>query len=270
MPLIVRPSAGHLSDTFAQHAARYPGRVARGDYSYCGQDFGWDDADDWQLVAPNSGIADVRYDADYGHHIVILGGTEWETLTAHLDEVYISSGTRVRAGQSIGLMGSTGNTKGRHTHLELRIRGVQVDPMQYMTTLAALEASELTEPEEDEMIQPLNTRVIRNTKTGDIVMLHPTGIAMIGTELIPDIPSANGQALMAGQPINEAGYYWIDLPDDRFGWELSRHKQLLDMFNAHIRSLAAGGSSHDISDDVAKLIPTPAQIADELAKRLAE
>jgi hypothetical protein len=90
------------------------------------------------------------------------------------------------------------------------------------------------------MIQPIHSRVIRNTVSGDIVMLHPSGVALIGDPLIPDIPSASGAGFLAGQPQLPSGYFWIDLPGDRFGWEIARHQQLLDAFDARIKSVMAG------------------------------
>lgn len=77
-------------------------------------------------------------------------------------------------------------------------------------------------------VQPIPARVIRNVASGDLALLHPGGVAIIGDPLIPDIATANGMAMMAGQQLRDDGGYWIDLPGDRFGWEIDRHKKLLD------------------------------------------
>jgi murein DD-endopeptidase MepM/ murein hydrolase activator NlpD len=50
------------------------------------------------------------------------------TLYAHLSEVTVSVGDRVRTGSRIGTVGATGNASGPHLHFEVRVRGAAVDP----------------------------------------------------------------------------------------------------------------------------------------------
>ncbi len=50
----------------------------------------------------------------------------------HLNSLNVTVGERVAAGQQIGVVGSTGLSTGAHLHWELRIRGVAVDPMQWV------------------------------------------------------------------------------------------------------------------------------------------
>jgi murein DD-endopeptidase MepM/ murein hydrolase activator NlpD len=50
----------------------------------------------------------------------------------HLDGLDVAVGETVTAGQQIGVVGSTGLSTGAHLHWELRIRGVAVDPMQWV------------------------------------------------------------------------------------------------------------------------------------------
>jgi murein DD-endopeptidase MepM/ murein hydrolase activator NlpD len=54
------------------------------------------------------------------------------TLYGHLSVTFVSSGDLVQAGQLIGLVGSSGNSTGPHLHLEVRVRGVPVDPAPYL------------------------------------------------------------------------------------------------------------------------------------------
>ncbi len=54
------------------------------------------------------------------------------TLYAHQSRLACSVGQKVGAGQVIGYVGSTGNSTGPHLHFETRVRGVAVDPMQYL------------------------------------------------------------------------------------------------------------------------------------------
>jgi murein DD-endopeptidase MepM/ murein hydrolase activator NlpD len=50
----------------------------------------------------------------------------------HLQEINVAAGDRVEVGQLLGKVGSTGLSTGAHLHWELRIRGVAVDPMQWV------------------------------------------------------------------------------------------------------------------------------------------
>lgn len=69
---------------------------------------------------------------DYGHHIIISHGRDFETLYAHLSKRLVESGRMVRKGHKIGLIGSTGRSTGPHLHYEIRQHGKVVNPMEYI------------------------------------------------------------------------------------------------------------------------------------------
>lgn len=69
---------------------------------------------------------------DYGHHIIISHGREFETLYAHLSKRLVETGRMVRKGHKIGLIGSTGRSTGPHLHYEIRQHGKVVNPMEYI------------------------------------------------------------------------------------------------------------------------------------------
>jgi murein DD-endopeptidase MepM/ murein hydrolase activator NlpD len=50
-------------------------------------------------------------------------------MYAHLSRVDVRVGERVGIGQSVGLVGATGDATGPHLHFELRVRGAAVDPL---------------------------------------------------------------------------------------------------------------------------------------------
>ena len=52
--------------------------------------------------------------------------------TAHLQEISVSDGDTVTAGQAVGLVGSTGNATGPCLHLELIVGGSYVNPSYYL------------------------------------------------------------------------------------------------------------------------------------------
>jgi len=184
---LLRPTTGPLSDTFAEHAARYPSRVAVGNYAYCGQDFGRrrdhdTEAEDRRIVASHAGtIAVVWGDSDYGNYVLITSPLGFKTRYAHLARVMVSDGQTVTAGQQIGVMGDTGNAAGIHLHHELLVDGMQIDPAPYYVSAADWAAgdSELITPEEDDMI----VKRIRRDGVGEFYLFVSPTIVSLSREL---------------------------------------------------------------------------------------
>ncbi|MFE7100256.1 peptidoglycan DD-metalloendopeptidase family protein [Streptomyces erythrochromogenes] len=74
------------------------------------------------VVASAGGVAKVTDlgNRSYGKFVVINHGGGWSTVYAHLNGFNISNGATVKAGQQIGVVGSTGNSSGAHLHYEQR------------------------------------------------------------------------------------------------------------------------------------------------------
>ena len=68
----------------------------------------------------------------YGYHVMIDHGNGITSLYAHASSILVSEGQHVNQGDVIMLAGSTGNSTGAHVHLEIRINGDRVNPMNYV------------------------------------------------------------------------------------------------------------------------------------------
>ena len=68
----------------------------------------------------------------YGNLIKVDHGRGIETRYAHLSKVNVREGERIKRGQLIGKMGSTGRSTGSHLHYEVRIDGRAVNPVPFM------------------------------------------------------------------------------------------------------------------------------------------
>lgn len=78
----------------------------------------------------------------YGNLITVDHGKGIETRYGHLSKIMVAPNTRVRRGQLIGLMGSTGRSTGSHLHYEVRIDGKAVNPMPFMQNASVVEQVE--------------------------------------------------------------------------------------------------------------------------------
>jgi murein DD-endopeptidase MepM/ murein hydrolase activator NlpD len=68
----------------------------------------------------------------YGNLVVVDHGNGLSTAYAHASSIIVSVGQSVSQGQTVSLVGSTGNSSGPHLHFEVRVNGVAVDPLPYL------------------------------------------------------------------------------------------------------------------------------------------
>ena len=68
----------------------------------------------------------------FGNVIYIEHSNGYKTIYAHLDEILIEKGTKVKKGDLIAKMGTTGDSTGNHLHFELLKDGEHQDPFDYI------------------------------------------------------------------------------------------------------------------------------------------
>lgn len=87
------------------------------------------------VYATADGIVDRAERAGgYGNLIEIDHGKGIQTRYGHLSRILVQPNQRVKRGQEIGLMGSTGRSTGSHLHYEVRIDGRAVNPIPFLQT----------------------------------------------------------------------------------------------------------------------------------------
>jgi murein DD-endopeptidase MepM/ murein hydrolase activator NlpD len=68
----------------------------------------------------------------YGNVVLVVHPGGWVTLYGHNRSVHVQAGERVRQGQSIAELGSTGRSEGPHVHFELIYQGRNCDPLPFV------------------------------------------------------------------------------------------------------------------------------------------
>ena len=85
-----------------------------------------------------------RRKSGYGNNITIDHGFGYKTLYAHMHKMDVKLGEKVKRGQVIGEVGSTGTSTAPHLHYEVHLKGKKVNPIHYcMDGLSVEEYQEL-------------------------------------------------------------------------------------------------------------------------------
>ncbi|PYP29295.1 MAG: hypothetical protein DMD55_01925, partial [Gemmatimonadetes bacterium] len=85
------------------------------------------------IEAPAAGVVtDVKWEEGYGNMLTIDHGGGLVTRYAHCSQILVSRGKRVKRGDVIAKVGSTGLSTGPHLHYEVWVNGHAVDPVKYV------------------------------------------------------------------------------------------------------------------------------------------
>ncbi|MFC3533134.1 peptidoglycan DD-metalloendopeptidase family protein [Vogesella facilis] len=83
------------------------------------------------ILAPSDATVDaVEQQNGYGNVVILRHSNKLTTLYAHMSRFQsgLKAGSKVKAGEVIGYVGTTGRSTGPHLHMEVRINGQAVDP----------------------------------------------------------------------------------------------------------------------------------------------
>jgi murein DD-endopeptidase MepM/ murein hydrolase activator NlpD len=122
------PTEGYLTDGFGYRRNPFGGG---GGESHEGQDI----AAAWGTPVRSTADGLVVYAASragYGNIVVIFHGNGITTRYGHMSQITVEPGQRIRRGDEIGKVGSTGRSTGPHCHYEVRQNDMPLDPSKFM------------------------------------------------------------------------------------------------------------------------------------------
>ena len=125
--LFTPPGTGSLTSVFGTRRA-YNGGVFASYHE--GLDFMG--ATGMPVYAPADGVVALAEKLTVrGNAVIIDHGWGIYSGVYHMSKINVTVGQRVKQGQVVGKIGSTGLSTGSHLHWDLRVRGLNVDPMQW-------------------------------------------------------------------------------------------------------------------------------------------
>jgi murein DD-endopeptidase MepM/ murein hydrolase activator NlpD len=130
-----RPLAGELemSSSFGVRIDPFQHQPAM----HTGMDFRGNLGDPVRATAAGR-VTKAGWEGGYGQMVEIDHGEGLASRYGHLSEIDVTPGQKVRAGQIVGRLGSTGRSTGPHLHYETRINGEAVNPAKFLAAGARL------------------------------------------------------------------------------------------------------------------------------------
>ncbi len=132
----IQPVAGRITSNFGWRLSPFEGKR----HMHGGIDIAAEDGD--IVSAPADGeVTFVGNFESLGQTVVIAHGNGVISRYGHLSKFMIRKGAKVKRGQSIAQVGSTGRSTGPHLHYEIWIRNVQVNPADFFYDLDGADAT---------------------------------------------------------------------------------------------------------------------------------
>lgn len=122
------PVKGVLTSKFGPRLSPFTGKKAL----HAGVDIGAPKGT--KIYAPAAGkVVVAAFDSRMGKFVRLDHGFGMETTYGHLSKIFVTYGTKVKRGDVIGLVGSTGKfSTGPHLHYQIAVDDTVVNPVQYI------------------------------------------------------------------------------------------------------------------------------------------
>lgn len=121
------PTRGWVSSTFGRRTNPFTGLP----HQHKGLDIA--NRAGTSIVATADGVVvRISWARALGKYVVIKHGYGYKTTYGHLSEAHVRVGQRVKRGDKIASMGSTGRSTGPHLHYAVSVNGVSVNPYKYI------------------------------------------------------------------------------------------------------------------------------------------
>jgi len=200
---------------------------------HIGIDFVSLSGNDWNIESVNSGK--VLYagwaNGGYGNVVIILQDDNVLSKYMHLDSVFVSVNQRVNQGQEIGVIGNTGNSTGRHCHLECSTWDGNIwsisnhfDPIPYLNKLDDdIKNQATTNNMTDQLFNATNTAI------NELQKVHPSYYSKWGR--------AFGNTDKAKQGLEPL--IWIKEMCDEISWKFTAYEDTISEKTTLINSQKA-------------------------------
>ena len=123
------PHTGPLTSHFGNRSNPFSGRGAE---DHGGLDIKGQTGDPVRATA-NGKVSFAGVQGGYGNVVRIAHGNGYETVFGHLSKINVQTGKTIRAGEVLGLVGSTGRSTGPHLHYEVLRGGERLNPEQFLS-----------------------------------------------------------------------------------------------------------------------------------------
>ncbi len=121
------PTNGYITSGFGIRYSPYGGKRKMHEGLDIANRYGAD------IIAPGDGVVTTAgVKPGYGKIICIDHGYGLKTYYGHTASFYVTAGQRIKRGQRIAAVGSTGRSTGPHLHYEIHAHGTPIDPMYYL------------------------------------------------------------------------------------------------------------------------------------------
>lgn len=144
-------------------------------------------------------VTQAGWNGGYGNSVTIDHGNGLETFYAHLSEILVSVGDLVTKLQTIGLVGSTGNSTGPHLHFGLMQDGAWIDPSALFGLATGTNRVPKTGPymlHKDEAVVPKKYNPALNGNT-DLMEKMAAAVAMESAKLATSLSASTSLSALS-------------------------------------------------------------------------